>query len=316
MPKIPVMEDTVVSVYLKTHDGQLSNRLNFIYQPAMAEAEIGYFHTVCSGIIYRMMVGKSQGRWRMDGGIPAKQPTQEAIVKNTRMFLMVAAITMAGAAQAAGPSRPQVEYSADSVMETAEVSMKGHVNYAPTRERREMVMDGGDKMITITRQDKKLAWTLMPAEKMYMEMSLAQAGAKNKADPSQYQIEQTVVGPETVNGVNTTKSKIIMTGPKGEKMGGFMWVTRENIVVKMDAIAIEKSQKLRFKTELTNLKVGKQDPKLFEVPAGYEKMSMGMPGIGAMMGDNKKKDDSDKKSAGGAQEKKGFGLMDAVKLLK
>lgn len=198
-------------------------------------------------------------------------------MKKTRMLLMAAAaMAMAGATQAAGPAPPQVEYSADSVMETAEISMKGRVHYTPTRERREMVMgSGGEKMLTITRHDKKVAWTLMPAEKMYMETNIAKA--KSKDDPSSYKIEQTVVGPETVNGVSTTKSKIIMTGPKGEKMGGFMWVTKENIVVKMDAIAIDKKQKHRFKTELTNLKVGKQDPKLFEVPAGYEKMSI--PGM-------------------------------------
>jgi hypothetical protein len=236
------------------------------------------------------------------------------VVNISRMFLMAAAITMAAATQAASPSLPQVEYSADTMMETAEVSMKGHVNYAPSRERREMVTgSGGDKMIMITRHDKKVAWTLMPSEKMYMEMSLAQASSQAKDDISQYKIEQTVVGPETVNGVNTTKSKIIMTGPKGEKMGGFMWMTKDNIMVKMDAIAIDKNSKQRIKTELTDLKVAKQDPKLFEVPAGYEKM--GMPSFGSLMG-------SDDKQAGGKkkavepQEKKGFDFMDAVKLLK
>jgi hypothetical protein len=238
-------------------------------------------------------------------------------MNKARMLLMVAAITMAGAAQAAKSTQPQVEYSADSTMETAEVSMKGHVNYAPTRERRDMVTDGGEKMIMITRHDKKVAWTLMPSEKMYMEMSLDKASAQAKDDTSKYKIEQTVVGPESLNGVNTTKSKIIMTGPKGEKMGGFMWTTRENIVVKMDAIAIDKKDKMRFKTELTNLKVGKQDPALFEIPPGYSKMSMGMPSFGTLLGgDDKEKAGGDKKSSGGAEEKKGFGLMDAIKLLK
>jgi hypothetical protein len=203
-------------------------------------------------------------------------------MKKSRMLLMVAAMTMTGAvAQAASPSQPQVEYSADSVIETAEVSMKGRVYYTPTRERREMEVGGGDKMMMIMRHDKKVVWTLMPSEKMYLEMNLAQAGASDNSDLSQFKIEQTVIGPETVNGVSTTKSKIIMTGPNGEKMGGFMWVTKENIMVKMDAIAIDKKEKHRFKTELTNLKIGKQDPTLFEVPAGYEKMSMpGMPGQG------------------------------------
>jgi len=197
-------------------------------------------------------------------------------MNKTKMFLMTAAMAVAGATQAASPAPPQVEYSADSTMETAEVSMKGRVYYTPTRERREMVMgSGGDKMITIARHDKKVAWTLMPSEKMYMETGIAKA--KSKDDPSAYKIEQTTLGPEAVNGMSTTKSKIIMTGAKGEKMGGFMWTTKENIVVKMDAISVDKKQKHRFKSELTNLKVGKQDPKLFEVPAGYEKMSI--PGM-------------------------------------
>lgn len=239
-------------------------------------------------------------------------------MNRSRLFLAATALSIATAVHAASPSQPKVEYSADTMMETAEVSMKGHVNYTPTRERREMVTgSGGDKMIMITRHDKKVAWTLMPSEKMYMEMSLDQASAQAKDDTSKYKIEQTVVGPETVNGVNTTKSKIIMTGPKGEKMGGFMWATRENIVVKMDAIAIDKKDKLRFKTELTDLKIGRQDPGLFEIPPGYTKMSMGMPSFGALMGgDDKQKADSGKENASGTEEKKGFGLMDAIKMLK
>ena len=237
-------------------------------------------------------------------------------MKSTSMFVVAAAFVIAGVAQAAGPARPQVEYSADSELETSEISMKGHVNYAPTRERREMVIEpGGNKMIMITRQDKKVAWTLMPSEKMYMEMSLAKSGAQDKTDLSQYKIEQTVIGPETVNGMPTTKSKIIMTGPKGDKMGGFMWVTKENIMVKMDAIAIDKKEKMRFKTELTNIKVGKQDASLFEVPAGYSKIGAGIPSFGAMMGGDDK-GGADKKTSAGEKEKKGFGFMDAVKMLK
>src|SRR4030067_3785082 len=179
--------------------------------------------------------------------------------------------------------------------------MQSYVYYNPSWERREMVMDGGDKMITIMRHDKKVAWTLMPAEKMYMEMSIVQANTNTHDDSSQYQIEQTVVGPETVNGVNTTKSKIIMTGPKGEKMGGFMWVTKENIMVKMDAIAIDKKDKMRIKTELTNLKVGKQDAALFEIPSGYTAMGLGGMGKVMMGGGETEKDDDGKESAGGAQ---------------
>lgn len=60
-------------------------------------------------------------------------------------------------------------------------------------------------------------------------------------------------------------------------MGGFMWMSKDNIMVKMDAVAIDKGSKNRFKSELTNIKIGKQDPALFEIPPGYQKMSM--PGM-------------------------------------
>lgn len=198
---------------------------------------------------------------------------------NIRAIGFLTGILMTGVVMA--ESSPQVEYSADSVMEHAEGSMKGKVYYTPAKERREMEA-GAEKMITIIRRDKKVIWTLMPEDKIYMEMKQGGA-APAKDDLSAYQIEQTVIGPETVNGVNTTKGKIIMTGKDGSKFGGFMWTTREGIVVKMDAVSIDKDSKDRFKTELTNLKIGKQDPALFEIPRGFEKMGMDMPGMGMDM---------------------------------
>ena len=202
---------------------------------------------------------------------------------NKIKYIFIATLLMlAGIAQAATPPKPQVEYSADSVLETADAKMQGHVNYTPTRERREMVMGrGGEKIFMIMREDKKVAWTLMPADKMYIETNINQAKSGTSPDASKYKMEHTEIGPETINGISTTKSKVVMTGPKGEKMEGFMWLSKENIMMKIDATASDKNNKTRFKTELSNLKIGKQDTKLFEIPAGYEKMSMpGMPGQG------------------------------------
>jgi hypothetical protein len=196
----------------------------------------------------------------------------------TKILLIALGFSIGAATWAGQP--PQVEYSADSMMESAEVSMKGHVHYTPTRERREMVQ-GGQKMITIQRRDKKAMWTLMPEEKMYMEMNLDAKRAPD--DLSGYKNKMTVVGPETVNGVSTNRSKVIMTDARGAKMGGFMWTTKDGIVVKIDVIAMDEGGKQRMKMELTNLKVTKQDPALFEIPAGYTKMDMGgLMGFGKM----------------------------------
>jgi hypothetical protein len=202
------------------------------------------------------------------------------------------------------------EYSADSYMETAGEVTNGTIYVVPGRERREFVM-GGEKSITIMRHDKKVTWTLMPADKMYTETKLGKSGGKD--DLSAYKIDQTTIGPDTINGIKTTKSKIVMIGPDGSKLGGFWWVTKEGIVVKMDAMSVDKNSKARFKTELKNLKIGKQDPSLFEIPAGYSNMTS-MGGIGnMMMGDDK---DDDSKPEPKEKEKGGFGLKDAFDLLK
>jgi hypothetical protein len=173
----------------------------------------------------------------------------------------------------------RVEYSADEYMHTKQGTMKAKVYRAFNKERREQEIEGMEQ-ITITRMDKKVMWILMTAEKMYMEMSLKESKGK-ETDLRDYKVEHSVIGEEVVNGVNTTKSKVILTGPKGNKFDGLMWDTRDGIMVKMDAVSTEKGSKEKIKIELKNLKMEKQDTKLFEVPAGYKKMSMpSMPGMG------------------------------------
>jgi hypothetical protein len=113
--------------------------------------------------------------------------------------------------------------------------------------------------------------------------------------------------------VKTTKSKIIMKrrSPVGED-GRFWWMTKEGIMMKLDVISVDKG-KDRMKMELDNLKIGKQDSALFEVPSGYSKMDMG--GMGKMMmggGDSNNED----KPAPKEKSKGGFGFKDAIDLLK
>jgi hypothetical protein len=193
-------------------------------------------------------------------------------MKTTYLCLLLSILLFSGIAVAW--QQPKVEYSADSYMETADAVIQGPLYVTRGKERREYIQDG-NRMVMIIRHDKKVTWMLMPDNKMYIEMKMTEERNERKGDLSNYKIEQTTVGPETVNGVKTTKSKIIMTGPKGEKLGGFWWASKEGIVVKIDAIAVDKKSKERIKTELKNLKVGKQNPAVFEIPAGYSKMDMG-----------------------------------------
>jgi outer membrane lipoprotein-sorting protein len=249
-------------------------------------------------------------------------------MRGTMMFLavLIAAFFSTSTAVHAVSQQPDVEYSADSYMETAQGVMKGPIYVAPGKERREYV-EGGEKMAMVIRHDKKVVWMLMPDDKMYMETKFPKEGRKD--DLGNYKIDQTTVGPDTVNGIKATKSKIIMTNLKtGEKMGGFWWATKEGIIVKTDVIAVDKNSKERIKSELKELKIGRQDPSLFEIPTDYTKMDMGMGGIGKMLGGHKGKSEGDGGDDGGDDsqddgkqpqdtgKKKGFGLKDAIDLFK
>ena len=93
--------------------------------------------------------------------------------------------------------------------------------------------------------------------------------------------------------MNTTPTPSAAPGPSspdsdfpartdGKKFGGFSWRTKEGINVKQDLLYKEGNDKKRMMTELSNLRIGRQDPKLFEIPDGFTKLDMG--GMMGMMG--------------------------------
>lgn len=233
-------------------------------------------------------------------------------IKNGITLLAAALLILSVSAMAAEQSK--VEYSATSISETADGKIEGMVYQAGGKERRETNIDG-EKATIIVRPDKKLVWMLIPEERSYMKMKLGES--PDKADLSGYKITQTRVGTETIDGFKTTKSKIIATNSKGAKFGGFMWTTREGIVIKTDMISVEKGSKQRIKTQLSNVKIGRQDPGLFEIPEGYSEMSIGKMVMGGMLGGHEETGgDAKDKPADKNGKSSGFGLKDMINLLK
>jgi uncharacterized protein DUF4412 len=184
-------------------------------------------------------------------------------------------------AQAAPINRPQAEYSADATVENEEGTTKQKIFVTPTKERKEMLTGSGEGAVQIFRYDNKVMWMLMPSENMYMEYPIG-GGPSKGSDSSQWTYEDAAMGEETLNGVRVTKYKTIATSTDGKKYGGFSWRTREGINVKQDLLYKEGNEKKRMLTELSNLQIGRQDPKLFEIPEGFNKFDMGgmMGGMG------------------------------------
>jgi hypothetical protein len=202
------------------------------------------------------------------------------------------------AVSAAPPPEVQVDYSADSTMETeGGMTMKSRIYHTVNKDR--MEMGGSDGMTSIVRKDKKVVWQLMGD--MYMEMPM---DASNTSGMDGFDIvEQTEVGQETINGMKATKSKIVAVKKDGSgKFGGFFWTTKDGITVKMDMLSKEGDKKLRMTSELSNLKIEKQNPALFEIPAGYTKNDMGaMMGMGGMPNMEEMKKNPRQRQSGGKQ---------------
>jgi hypothetical protein len=168
---------------------------------------------------------------------------------------------------------PKAEYSGERVIESAQGTLTQKIYSAAGKERMEMDM-GGMQSVMILRPDKKVAWMLMPAQRMYMELDLSQAKQQAASGPPEdVTIEK--VGEETIGGHSTTKYKMLM---RDKSAGGFMWFTDDGIPLKMDMLSKDGKEKFRMTMTLRNLEVGKQDASLFELPAGYSKM----PNMGGM----------------------------------
>lgn len=194
----------------------------------------------------------------------------------------IVSLLVAMTAGAGAPNRPQAEYSADATIQNEEGTMQQRVFVTPTKERKEMLTGGGDGAVQIFRFDTKVMWQVMPSERMYMEHSIM-GGQGRGSDPSQWTYEDTAMGEETLNGIKVTKFKTIATSTDGKKYGGFSWRTKEGINVKQDLLYKEGTEKKRMLTELNNLKIGRQDPNLFDIPEGFTKLDMGGM-MGGMMG--------------------------------
>ncbi|RJR47664.1 MAG: DUF4412 domain-containing protein [Deltaproteobacteria bacterium] len=143
-----------------------------------------------------------------------------------------------------------------------------------SQETRGKVFFQGDKMrqegetINIARPDRRVMWMLVPSMKMVMEVpfslsDLGQAMALPK-DKSQMKL----LGTELVNGYETEKFETAMKG-NGKTVKLHLWIAK-----KLDKPIKMASEDGKFSMEYREIKEGGVSADLFEIPAGYQKMTM------------------------------------------
>jgi hypothetical protein len=205
----------------------------------------------------------------------------------TKTFVLITIAMLSAQAHAVGGSiavglneanqldTVKVSFAADATIETAEFRVTERIYYVPGMVRDDMEMNG-QQMVFIQRYDLRKLWMLMPTQNVYIETDVSQPSEQLE----QYRlVEREVIGQETVNGMDTTKYKVIYESSK-DKFGGFTWFTDDLIAVKAFLISEEKGEKQRIQFEITNLTIGPQDSSLFDLPEGSTKLDMtGMAGM-------------------------------------
>jgi outer membrane lipoprotein-sorting protein len=143
---------------------------------------------------------------------------------------------------------------------------------------------GMDQMVMVTRPDRKVSYMMFPNQQAYVENPIPDtAAAKPQSD---YKVEITELGKETVDGHPCVKNKAVVTDDQGNKSESIVWNATD---LKNFPVKIEMTQEGHKSTMLfKDVKLGKQDASQFEPPAGHKKydsmMSLMMEKMGGGMG--------------------------------
>jgi outer membrane lipoprotein-sorting protein len=195
----------------------------------------------------------------------------------SRLLLFVVSLFIIGLGIAG--SGHAAEFSADMIQKSSMGNTQGKVFVRGQNYRQEMAM-GGQKQIMIFQKDKGIVWVLMPQLKMYMEMTAG--GQQDMAPPTPEEMEKMgdkkYLGEEKINGYKCKKYRYT---PNDPSMGtSTMWISNKlNFPIKVEMHGSSGPMSVEYK----NIQEKKISDSLFNLPAGYQKMSMpkmpNMPGM-------------------------------------
>lgn len=168
------------------------------------------------------------------------------------------------------------EISADMIHKSPMGSFKGKMFLKGDNLRQEMNIKG-EKQITIFRKDKGVVWVLMPGQMMYMEMMAGSQNNMAPVDPDELEKvgKKKFIGKEEVNGYMCSKYHYLFNDPSVG--AATYWISEKlNFPVKMEM----DGPSGHMVTEYLNIQEKTVPDALFNIPSGYQKMSMPiMPGM-------------------------------------
>jgi hypothetical protein len=124
-----------------------------------------------------------------------------------------------------------------------------------------------DKMVNIALPDKKVHYLVYPNMQSYAQMPIQnEEAAKPESD---FKVEITELGKETVDGHPCVKNKAVVTDKEGNKLESTVWNATD---LKDFPIKIETTERGHKVTMLyKDVKLSKPDASQFEPPSDYKK---------------------------------------------
>src|SRR3954471_23465689 len=161
----------------------------------------------------------------------------------------------------------RVGFSAERVLVINGQSYVGRMWHMPGEQRHEQDLPAL-RPIFILRADSAVGDIILPKLHTVVEFALPKE-MSIFGDPG---LLRKPVGPETVNGIATTKYEVDEKTPQGRAVGS-LWLSQDGIPMKCDArLATDKGKVSTIRWELRHVKIGTQDAALFEIPRGYAKL--------------------------------------------
>ncbi|HOW36097.1 MAG TPA: DUF4412 domain-containing protein [Candidatus Omnitrophota bacterium] len=183
-----------------------------------------------------------------------------SVVPAVLFFVMILAVGITCSAWAE-------DFSADMVSRSSAGTMSAKIFVSGEKSRMET-----PESIIIVRNDKKVSWIIMPSEKMYMEQPINMSQAPKASKNFDGEVERISLGAEVVNGQPAEKFKVTYI-EGGRRMTVFQWLKDGKFPIKIEA------EDGSWSTEYKNISAKAQSADLFEIPAGYTKMSI--PSMGS-----------------------------------
>jgi hypothetical protein len=126
---------------------------------------------------------------------------------------------------------------------------------------------GMDRMVSITRPDKKVACLLYPGLQAYLETPLQDPSLTGPE--SDFKVESVELGKETVDNHPCVKNKVIVTDKEGTKHESTVWNATD---LKNFPVQIETTEDGRPLTMLfKDVQLAKPDAVLFDPPSDFKR---------------------------------------------